>query len=318
MNQLIHFYLKVTLAFVAFITLSSFKIQFTEDNKEDLPYSCIEIPQSATFCDKEIDLTRFDRRERMDRELLAFRYMHSTSIQTIKRANRYFPIVEPILKQHHIPDDFKYLMAIESGANPIARSGAGAAGLWQFMASTAKSYGLEVNAHVDERYDVEKATVAACKYLREAYEIFGNWESVAASYNAGKARISKLMKSQYESTSLNLYMVEETARYVYRILAVKILFNDPAQFGFYLKSSDLYPQIPYKTVRTNQTIEDLAAFAKKHGITYSILKTMNPWLRDTSLPCSGRKYYSIKIPTKKGLYYKPENTKAHIKTTVVK
>lgn len=178
-------------------------------------YSCIEVPKSINFCGTEIDLTRYDRRERMDRELMAFTYMHSTSLQIIKRANRYFPIIESILKEQGVPDDFKYLMAIESNVNPLARSGAGAAGLWQFMSGTAREFGLEVNHHVDERYHVEKSTVAACKYLKQAYRKFGNWETVAASYNAGQGRISQQQEKQYTDNALDLYLVEETSRYVY-------------------------------------------------------------------------------------------------------
>ena len=304
----------LSIAFFMTMTLSSFSVTETPD--EGMAYSCIEVPTSVEFCGKRIDLSRFDRHERMDRELLAFAYMHSTSIQMLKRANRYFPVVEPILKKNNIPDDFKYLMIIESGGNPTARSYAGAVGLWQFMPATAKSYGLEVNGFIDERYDIEKATEAACKYFHEAYELYGNWESVAASYNAGKGRISQQLSKQDVTTSLDLHLVEETARYVYRILAAKMMFADPAKFGFRLRESDLYPQIPYTVVKTNQTIDNLSDFAQKHGITYAILKNMNPWLRDTSMPCSGRKTYSIKIPTKQGLYYNPKNTEAHMKSTI--
>ena len=209
-------------------------------------YSCPQVPESVILFDKTIDLTRFDRHERMDRELLAFAYMHSTSIQTIKRANRYFPIVEPILKEYGIPDDFKYLMAIESNCSPLARSHAGASGLWQFMQSTGREYGLEVNKNIDERYHVEKSTIAACKYLKAAYTKYNDWIAVAAAYNGGQARIAGQMSKQQVDETLDLYLVEETASYVYRIMAAKIMLSNPSAFGFRLKASDLYMPIPYK------------------------------------------------------------------------
>ena len=227
-------------------------------------YSCVEIPQSMTFCGETIDLTRFDRRERMDRELLAFSYMHSTTLQMIKRANRYFPIVESILHENGVPDDFKYLMSIESNNNPLARSGAGAAGLWQFMPATGREFGLEVGNSVDERYHVEKATRAACRYLKQAYARFGSWTSVAASYNAGQGRISRELKRQYEENP-----------------------------------------IPYREIKVESTIEDLPRFAKSQGITYALLRNMNPWLRSHTLHVHGSKVYYLRIPDKEGMYYNP-------------
>ena len=280
-------------------------------------YACVEVPRRVVFCGDTIDLTRYDRHERMDRELLAFSYMHSTSIQTIKRANRYFPVIVPILKEHGIPEDFKYLMAIESACNPLARSGAGAAGLWQFMPVTGKEYGLEVNSHVDERYNIVKATHAACEYLRESYNKFGDWISVAASYNAGQGRISQQQERQYTDETLDLYLVEETARYIYRIFAAKILFTDPTLFGFRLKSSDLYPQIHYRTVTVSETITDLARFAKSQGTTYALLKNLNPWLRDTSLPCKNSKEYVLMIPDKDKMDYNPDLTLPYDRKWVV-
>ncbi len=276
-----------------------------DKESEGATYSCVTVPRSMVFCGDTIDLTRYDRHERMDRELMAFSYMHSTSLQTIKRANRYFPIIEPILKENGIPDDFKYLMAIESAANPLARSAVGAAGLWQFMPVTGKEFGLEVNDFVDERYHVEKSTVAACKYLKQAYGRFGDWISVAASYNAGQGRIKKQKENQYTNETLDLYLVEETARYVYRILAVKMLFANPQTFGFKLKSSDLYPPIPCRTVKVKENITDLARFAKSQGISYAILKSMNPWLRSTSLHCKKGKEYTLLIPDKNSMNYNP-------------
>ena len=280
-------------------------------------YSTHEVPSSVTFCGKSIDLTRYDRYERMDRELLAFTYMHSTSIQMIKKANRYFPIVEPILKANGIPDDFKYLMVIESNLNPNARSGAGAAGLWQFMQTTGREYGLEVNKNIDERYHVEKATEAACKYLKDAYDKYQDWIAVAASYNAGQARISSQFEKQQVDDMLDLFLVEETARYVYRIIAAKIMFSNPSAFGFRLRTKDLYMPIPYKEVTVNTGISNLAEWAKKQGITYALLKNMNPWLRDNFLQNVSKRTYTLKIPTAEGMKHDPKKVKAHDKRWVV-
>lgn len=283
---------------------------------DEIPYSCREVPQSVLFCGDTIDLTRYDRHERMDRELLAFSYMHSTSLQTIKRANRYFPIVEPILKDSGIPDDFKYLMAIESGANPFARSHAGAAGLWQIMPVTGRQFGLVVNNYVDERYDVEKSTRAACKYFKQAYARFGDWVSVAASYNAGQGRISQQRKHQYTDEMLDLRLVEETARYVYRIFAIKMLFNNPREFGFYLKASDLYPIIPCRKLEVSHDIADLARWAKGQGSTYALIRDLNPWIRNTMLRCHG-KTYTILIPDNERMHYNPRLIIPHDKRWVV-
>lgn len=286
-----------------------------EDSKFER-YSCVKVPRSIIFCGDTVDLTRYDRHERMDRELLAFSYMHSTSLQTIKRANRYFPIIEPILKECGIPDDFKYLMAIESGANPFARSHAGASGPWQIMPVTGKQLGLVVNNYVDERYDVVKSTKAACKYFKEAYGRFGDWISVAASYNAGQARISQQQTKQYTDETLDLRLVEETSRYVYRIFAIKMLFNNPRDFGFYLKSSDLYPTIPCRGVKVSRDIQDLARFAKSQGTTYALLRDLNPWIRNSSLHFHG-KTYTILIPDKTGMHYNPHVIIPHDKRWVV-
>lgn len=289
----------------------------TGSNTTALAYSSPSVPESVIFCGKNIDLTRFDRHERMDRELLAFAYMHSTSIQTIKRANRYFPIVEPILREHGIPDDFKYLMAIESNCNPLARSHAGASGLWQFMQSTGREYGLEVNKNIDERYHVEKATVAACKYLKAAYAKYNDWIAVAAAYNGGQARIAGQMTKQEEDETLDLYLVEETARYPYRIMAAKIMFSNPATFGFRLKASDLYMQVPYKEVTVTTGISNLAVWAKKQGTTYALLKNLNPWLRDNFLQNVSGRTYVLKIPVQEKMHYKPNAIVPHDKRWIV-
>ena len=302
----------ILFAFLAINVPSSLKAQALPTN-----FSTHDVPSSITFCGKNIDLTRYDRYERMDRELLAFTYMHSTSIQMIKKANRYFPIVEPILKANGIPDDFKYLMVIESNLNPNARSSAGAAGLWQFMQTTGREYGLEVNKNIDERYHVEKATEAACKYLKDAYDKYQDWIAVAASYNAGQARISTQFEKQQVNDMLDLFLVEETARYVYRIIAAKIMFSNPSAFGFRLRTKDLYMPIPYKEVIVNTGISNLAEWAKKQGITYALLKNMNPWLRDNFLQNVSKRTYTLKIPTAEGMKHDPKKVKAHDKRWVV-
>lgn len=270
-----------------------------------------KVPQEATFAGEKIDLRSYDRRERMDRELLAFTYMHTNSILMLKRANRYFPQVEPILKEEGIPDDFKYLMAIESSLNPLAKSGAGAAGLWQLMPQTAKELGLEVNDLVDERYDVEKSTRAACKYLKKAYAKYKDWMLVSASYNAGQARISTLMNKQKVEHGMDLWLVDETSRYMFRLLAAKEMFKSPQSFGFKLRGDELYPIIPYKSETTNNPIQNLTDFAISRGITYARLREANPWLRGYSLPNKTGKKYIIRIPTDYGSNYDPTKIKIH-------
>ncbi|MDR0976180.1 MAG: lytic transglycosylase domain-containing protein [Prevotellaceae bacterium] len=275
------------------------------------------VPEAITFAGEKIELKRYDRRERMDRELMAFAYMHSTTMLTIKRANRYFPIIEPILKENDVPDDLKYLAAIESNFNLLARSPAGAAGMWQFMEKTGREYGLEVTSNIDERSHVEKATRAACQYLKKAYAKYGDWLTVAASYNGGQARISSAIDQQLVNKATDLWLVEETSRYMFRLLAAKAVFSDPQRYGFLLKREQLYPFIPYDEVTVTTGIDDLAQFARDNGVTYAQLKDFNPWLRDTSLANKSGRTYVLKIPTQKGMYYDPQKTVPYYKNWVI-
>lgn len=287
--------------------------------KSEVPY-CVTspaVPDKIDFAGQEIDLKRYDHRERMDREQLAFTYMHSTTMLTIKRANRFFPVIEPILKENGVPDDFKYLAVIESNLNTLARSSVGAAGMWQFMQTTGREFGLEVNANVDERYHVEKATQAACKYLKEAYRKYGNWLSVAASYNGGQGRISTELKRQLVDQATDLWLVEETSRYMFRLLAAKAIISNPQRYGFLLKREHLYPLIPYTELSVNTGIDDLVQLAKDQGITYAQLKDANPWLRDISLQNKSGRTYVLKIPTQAGMHYDPKKTVPYNKNWVI-
>ncbi len=290
-----------------------------ENVKSELPYAvvCPTIPSSVQYAGQEVDLTRYDRRERMDRELNAFTYMHSTTTLLIKRANRFFPVIEPILRENGIPDDFKYLMVIESNINTFARSSAGAVGLWQFMPATGRENGLEVGSTVDERFHVVKSTVAACRYFREAYALYGDWVTVAASYNAGKGRISGQLTQQYADNAMDLWLVEETSRYMFRIFAAKLVMENPQQYGFMLRKEQLYPSFTYQEVSVNTSISDLAAFAKENGITYAELRDANPWLRNSSLENKNGKTYILSIPTQSSMYYKPKQTVPHNRNWVV-
>ena len=285
----------------------------------EVPYCVkpLQVPEQATFAGQTIDLKRYDHRERMDRELMSFTYMHSTTMLTIKRANRYFPIIEPILKAEGVPDDFKYLAVIESNLNPMAKSPAGAAGMWQFMQTTGRQYGLEINKFIDERYHIEKETRAACKYLKDAYKKYGDWLSVAASYNAGFARISSQLRKQNVTKATDLWLVEETARYMFRLLAAKAVISTPKKYGFLLKSEQLYPVIPYQEVTVNTGIASLTQYAKNKGITYAQLKEANPWIRDTLLMNKSGRTYKLKIPTKEGMYYNPKKIIPHNNNWVI-
>lgn len=271
-----------------------------------------EAPEAVNFADETIRLDRADLRERMDREITAFTYSHQLTLLMIKRANRYFPVVEPILKECGVPEDLKYLMVIESNLSPLAKSPAGAAGMWQFMQATGRKYGLEVNENIDERYNLEKATRAACAYLKESYEMYGDWMTVAASYNAGQNGISRRLEQQGVTNAMDLWLVEETSRYMFRILAAKTVLENPKAYGFVLRRAQLYPYIPPKTiVTTTEQIDDLTAFAKKHGVTVAQLKEENPWLREYTMNNKSGRTYRLRIPDAAALRYDPNKTKAH-------
>ena len=264
----------------------------------------VEIPKKMTYAGEEIIFDRYDRRERMDRELNSFTYFHSTTLLLFKRANRLFPIIEPILKREGVPDDLKYLAVIESSLDWRAISPANAVGLWQFLQTTGREYGLEVRTDVDERYHVEKSTVAATKYLKSAYSRYGSWSAAAMAYNGGQGRITNEMRNQRAEEALDLWLVEETTRYYYRMLAIKQIFENPKQYGFVIKPEHLYKPMEFKRVTVTNTIPDLVAFAKDNNITYAQLKDFNSWLRNDKLNNASGKSYTLLIPTQDDLYYK--------------
>lgn len=255
------------------------------------------VPQYLVFAGDTVYFDRPDMRERLDRELIAFTYSHSISILMLKRSTRYFPQVEPILRAQGLPDDLKYLMVIESNLEPQSLSSASAAGLWQFMPSTAKAYGLEVNSNIDERYNTDKATEAACRYLKDAYEKYGDWLTVAASYNAGQNGISAKLDQQHVTRAVDLWLANETSRYMFRLLVVKMMFENPAMFGFHLSEDEYYPYIPAKdTVYVTESVPDLVKFAEDHGVSYARLKESNLWLRESRLNDSSHRTYKVLIP----------------------
>ena len=283
----------------------------TTDGKRFSQVTAPTVPEKMRFAGKDIDLTTQDRRERMDKEMLSLCYSHINSTLQFKRANRLFPIIEPILKECGVPDDLKYLMIVESTGDIEARSPAGACGLWQFMEGTGKEYGLEISKEVDERFSIEKATRAACKYLKDSYSAYGDWLTVAASYNTGRGNVNKRIKAQKQNEAINLLLLNETSRYIFRILAVKNMFENPKRYGFNMRSSDLYPQIPTKTVTVDTDVASWPDFAKKHGLSYLQLHEANPWIRDVTLTNKTNKKYKVLIPDAKALKYNPAKTKAH-------
>jgi membrane-bound lytic murein transglycosylase D len=258
------------------------------------------IPKSLNFAGEPVPIQNFDIVERFDRELLVNSYWQSQTLMFFKRANRWFKQIEPILAEEGIPDDFKYLALIESGLMNVA-SPAGAAGFWQILQTTGKELGLEINSDVDERYHLEKSTRAAAKFLRTAYKSYGSWTSAAASYNMGRSGLNRQMTNQNARSYYDLWLNEETSRYVFRILAIKTIFENPANYGFQLNEDDFYPPLDYYTVKVDTTITNLIAFAHHHQISYKELRTLNPWLRTSQLTNRSRKVYEIKI-TKETLY----------------
>jgi len=256
----------------------------------------VYLPLNMSFCGERVPLELIDVKERLDRELLVNINLHSATSLIIKRASRYFPDIEPILKRNGIPDDFKYLCVIES-ALTNATSTAGAKGFWQFMPETAKEYGLEVSSTVDERYHIVKATEAACNYLKKAYNKFGNWTLVAAAYNRGMAGIERQQLAQGVTDYYDLYLNEETSRYVFRILALKEIMLNQDKYGYIFSKDELYRPVKTKTVAVNSNIDNLQTWALDQGINYKILKLHNPWLIDTTMLVMTGKTYEIQIPT---------------------
>ncbi|MBF6607909.1 MAG: lytic transglycosylase domain-containing protein [Flavobacterium sp.] len=252
-------------------------------------------PAAVDFAGESAPLHIYDVKERFDRELLVNANLHASTILVIKRANRAFEVIEPILAKYNVPDDFKYLAVIESGlVNAV--SPAGARGVWQFMPATAKEMGMEVNDYVDERYHLEKATETACRYLLQSKEKFGSWTLAAAAYNGGNFGVSRQIESQKVSNYYDLLLTEETSRYVFRILALKEIMKSPELYGFVIDKSEMYENLPTRKIEVSTSIPDLADFAISQGINYKILKIHNPWLRDKKLVNTSGKKYIIEIP----------------------
>lgn len=256
----------------------------------------VPIPDTVTFAGEFVPVSRFDVRESLDRELLVNSYFHSQTIRYIKMAPRYFSIIEPILKENGVPDDFKYLAVAESGFNPRAVSPSNAVGLWQFLRGTALENGLEINNEIDERYHIEKSTYAACNYLLKAYERYGNWSMVAASFNGGMNGVDRQINRQNSISYYDLLFGEETSRYVFRIIAFKIIMENPSKYNFVVSEEEKYPVVPTVDVEISGSVEDFSMFAAERGINYKLLKDFNPWLRENNLVNSGRKKYIVKIP----------------------
>jgi membrane-bound lytic murein transglycosylase D len=283
--------------FTVIIGLSGIFINAASNTKNVKVTMLGNFPTAIDFAGEVTPLQIYDVRERMDRELLINENLHSSTILILKRANKFFPIIEPILAKYNVPDDFKYLAVIESSLIPTSVSKAGACGIWQFMPETAREKGMEVSESVDERYHLTKATEAACKYLISSKEKFGSWTLAAASYNGGMTGVAKQIESQQVTNYYDLLLNEETARYVFRILALKEIMKNPVLYGFNIEAKDLYKNLPTRKVEVDSSISDLALFAKKQGINYKILKYHNPWLRDKKLDNQINKKYEIEIPT---------------------
>ena len=272
--------------------ITAFKV---DREGESYKVYALRLPESIDFAGEKTPLDAPDIQERLDKELLVNTYWQSNMMLLLKRANKYLSFIEEILEEEGIPSDFKYLAVIESGLENV-RSPKGAKGFWQLMPATAKEYGLEVNANVDERYHIEKATRVACKYLKKAKNRFGSWTLAAASYNRGMYGTNRLLDRQLVDSYYDLLLNSETGRYVFRILAVKEIMTNPERYGFIFNSEDLYKPIPVKKIGLDTAIANLAEFAKEKEINYKILKIHNPWLIENHLNNKSRKYYEISIP----------------------
>ncbi|MFO0359358.1 MAG: lytic transglycosylase domain-containing protein [Flavobacteriales bacterium] len=269
--------------------------EYLQHVSENYRIYALPLPESADFCAESAPLQMWDVAEKLDRELLVNSYWHSNTLLAIKRSARWFPLIEKVLKEEGVPDDFKYLALVESNFTN-ATSPAGAVGYWQFLAETATEFGLEVNDEVDERYHVEKSTRAACKYFKQAYNKLGSWSLAAASYNMGMLGVQKQMDRQKQNNYYELLLNEETSRYVFRILSMKEIVNNTDKYGFVIRPSDIYAPIDSKEVTITGAVEDFAIWCQEYGVSYKDFKLLNPWLRQAYLKNKSGKTYVVKIP----------------------
>lgn len=280
------------LAITAWLFISSGKTE----NPVAGPYltTAPYVPKKMDFAGESVPLDQTEIYERLDREIISNTYYHSNTIVTLKRAHKYFPVIEKILKEEGIPDDFKYLCVIESNLSNVV-SPARAAGFWQFIATTGRIYGLEINSEIDERYHLEKATRAACKYLKSAHTKFNSWTMAAASYNMGVAGLESKSIEQRQTNYYDLLLYQETQRYVFRILAIKSIFSNPHRYGFYILDQEKYAMPEYTTVSTSDPVGCIICFADDNKVTYKELKWLNPWIRGKSIRNRSKKTYEFKI-----------------------
>jgi len=285
----------ITLLFINAINKT--EIEPTTNTHEMYKIKALKLPENLNLAGERVPIEEQDIKERMERELLVNTYWQSNGLLLLKRANKYFPILEPLLKQYGIPDDFKFLALAES-AFIDETSSAGAAGMWHFMKATGKEYGLEINDNVDERYDIEKSTKVAAEYLKKSKERLGSWTLAAAAYNAGNYGVSRRLEEQQINNYYDAKLPNETERYVFRILALKEVMNNPKKYGFVFEQEDLYTSPKTKTIKVDTVITNITSFAKNYGLTYKEFKIYNPWLRENRLNNRSRKEYEIKIPVK--------------------
>jgi len=300
MNKWMSWYNLLAFGFFALFLTSFLEPVEKEDPNinTDMVVRPVQLKSSYDFAGEELPLGNFDVRERLDRELNVNKFWQSSTILNIKNAAKFFPVMEPILKEQGIPSDMKYLAVAESALRN-ATSSSGAKGFWQFLPAAAREMGLEVNKDIDERYNLELATRAACGYLKKNFRRFGSWTKAAAAYNTGPTRLARELESQNESDYFNLNLSDETMRYVFRIVALKDIMENPAEHGFDIRANDLYePRNDYYNVIIDYQIDDLAAFAHKYGISYRMLKVYNPWLLSSKLPNRSKKVYTFHIPKK--------------------
>ncbi|MCC6722439.1 MAG: lytic transglycosylase domain-containing protein [Bacteroidia bacterium] len=277
----------------AFSETETYKKWFTENYKIKSPF----LPKNVDFAGEMVPIENDEIRERLDRELMSTVFWQSNTMILLKRSSKYFPLIEQILKENNIPEDFKYLCVAESGFANVT-SPSGAKGFWQLMEGTCKPYKLEINDYVDERYNLEIATQTACGILKDSYTKLLNWTLAAASYNRGINGILRDLQYQGVSSFYDLHLNDETSRYIFRIVAYKLIFENPELYGYYIKPEDYYCLPPLKIIKVDTTISNLSVFALQNGTNYKNLKLFNPWMRDKSLPNKSRKIYQIEIPFK--------------------